>query len=126
MKHQIVTSKFPTLERQALNRVREQFPRLKRRGFATALRAAFPHEIHRKEVSFIPDGWFIEGDLLAGENGGPTILADIGDNLGRYMIEHCHSGRFELRHQGQPIGMFSTADEAKTPPSWSAITPIRS
>src|SRR6266576_6088898 len=71
MKHQIVTSKFPTLERQALNRVREQFPRLKRRGFATALRAAFPHEIHRKEVSFIPDRWFIEGDLLAGENGGP-------------------------------------------------------
>jgi hypothetical protein len=39
MKHQIVTSKFPTLERQALNRVRKQFPRLKRRGFATAAAA---------------------------------------------------------------------------------------
>jgi hypothetical protein len=45
MKHQLVTTKFPTLERQALNRVREQFPRLKRRGFAKALRTAFPDEI---------------------------------------------------------------------------------
>jgi hypothetical protein len=42
-----------------------------------------------------------------------TILADVGGKLGRYMIEHCHSGRFELRHQGQPIGMFATVDEAK-------------
>jgi hypothetical protein len=71
MKHQIVTSKFPTLERQALNRVRKQFPRLKPCGFAAALYAAFPDEIQREEVSFIPDGWFIDGDLLAGENGGP-------------------------------------------------------
>jgi hypothetical protein len=29
MKHQIGPSKFPTLERQAINRVREQFPQLK-------------------------------------------------------------------------------------------------
>jgi hypothetical protein len=42
-----------------------------------------------------------------------TILADVGDNLGRYVIQRCGSGRFELRHQGQPIGMFNTADEAK-------------
>jgi hypothetical protein len=79
MKHQIA-SKIPTLERLALNRVREQFPQLKRRGFAAALRAAFPDEI--EEVSFIPDGWFIDGDLLAGENGGPcakVICVEIED-----------------------------------------------
>jgi hypothetical protein len=41
-----------------------------------------------------------------------TILADVGDNLGRYIVERCKNGRFEFRHQGQPIGMFTTADEA--------------
>jgi hypothetical protein len=34
-----------------------------------------------------------------------SIFADVGDNLGRYVIEHCKSGRFELRLHGQPIGM---------------------
>jgi hypothetical protein len=38
-----------------------------------------------------------------------SILADVGDNLGRYVIEHCKSGRFELRLHGQPVGMFDTA-----------------
>jgi hypothetical protein len=42
-----------------------------------------------------------------------SILADVGDNLGRYVIEHCKSGRFELRLHGQPIGMFDTAESAK-------------
>jgi len=42
-----------------------------------------------------------------------TILADVGGNLGRYIVERCKSGRFELRHQGQPLGLFNTADEAK-------------
>jgi hypothetical protein len=42
-----------------------------------------------------------------------SIVADVGDNLGRYVIEHCKSGRFELRLHGQPIGMFDHRRERK-------------
>jgi hypothetical protein len=42
-----------------------------------------------------------------------SIFADVGDNLGRYVIERCHSGRFELRHHSRPIGIFTNIDEAK-------------
>jgi hypothetical protein len=58
------------LESLALNRLRDRFPPFQRRGLATTLRAAFP-DIQPAEVRIIPDGWFIEGDLRAGEKGGP-------------------------------------------------------
>jgi hypothetical protein len=42
MSHQKVTTKFPTLERLALNRVRERFPELQRGGFSAAICAIDP------------------------------------------------------------------------------------
>lgn len=60
MFNQQVTRKFPTLERLALNRVREKFPGLQRKGFSTAVRRhlATEGEVRRGSVGIIPDGWF--------------------------------------------------------------------
>jgi hypothetical protein len=69
MLHQKVTRELPTLEHLALNRLRERFPPFQRRGLATTIRKAFP-DIQPEEIRFIPDGWFIKGDLLAGELNG--------------------------------------------------------
>jgi hypothetical protein len=60
-----IKGKFPTLERLALNRVREQFPRLKRNGFSLAVRKHIRTECAHwdevpKSIGIIPDGWFEE------------------------------------------------------------------
>jgi hypothetical protein len=65
--NQYVTEKFPTLERLALNRLRERFPPFRRPGLSKTIRKALPDI---DAVRIIPDGWFVEGDLLAGEDGG--------------------------------------------------------
>jgi hypothetical protein len=60
-----LTGRFPTLERLALNRVREQFPRLKRNGFSLAVRKHIRTECAHwdevpKYIGIIHDGWFEE------------------------------------------------------------------
>jgi hypothetical protein len=57
------------LERLALNRIREQFPGMKRKGFSGAVRAACAGE-GLPQVPIIPDAWMVDGDYLTGEDRG--------------------------------------------------------
>jgi hypothetical protein len=59
MLHQRVTDKLPTLERLALNRIREQYPDLRRGGFSRAVRGHCAREdAPLGPIGIIPDGWF--------------------------------------------------------------------
>ena len=69
MTDQKLRSNFPTLERLALNRIREQFPGMKRKGFSGAVRAACASE-GLPQVPIIPDAWMVDGDYLTGEDRG--------------------------------------------------------
>jgi hypothetical protein len=69
MSDQNVTRNFPTLERLALAHVRQRFPDLRRNGFLAAVRAACGGEVDAG-VRVIPDGWFVQGDSVNGEDKG--------------------------------------------------------
>jgi hypothetical protein len=51
MSDQKVMSKLPTLERLALDRIRDQFPPFQKRGFRKTLRAAFPDVMWQPAIS---------------------------------------------------------------------------
>jgi hypothetical protein len=61
-----MNDKFPTMERLALAEVHRRFPSLQRKGFHTAVREACGSEL-AKPIGFTPDGWFVEGDHINGE-----------------------------------------------------------
>jgi len=57
------------LECLALSHLRGRFPDLRRKGFSAAVRAVCGAEAWEK-IPIIPDGWFVEGDPLTGEERG--------------------------------------------------------
>jgi hypothetical protein len=61
--------RFPTLEQLALNHLRDRFPNMRRRGFPKTVREASQGDLVEK-IPIIPDGWFVEGDHLTGEERG--------------------------------------------------------
>ena len=74
MLHQNVTNGFPTLEGLALAKVRER-PRHPTKGFlARSSRIACNGECLPRPLGIIPDGWFVEGDYVHGEEHGEPAL----------------------------------------------------
>ena len=91
MRDQKLSNGFPTLERRALAKVRERYPRLQRKGFSHAVRIACKGECLPKPLGIIHDSWFVDGDHIHGEERGEPALFTCIE------IEDHHRGRHEHR-----------------------------
>jgi hypothetical protein len=58
------------MERLALLEVRKRFPALQRNGFAAIVRETCDAEFPADGLGIIPDGWFVNGDYINGEDRG--------------------------------------------------------
>lgn len=69
------------LEQIALDRVRQQFPDLKRNGFAAAVRALDP-DLKGYRCKFVPDGWTVEriGEDIWGQDTVRFTCIEVEDS----------------------------------------------